>query len=490
MSTILAFLICIIGIATLAYLNRDSSLRNSRALWLPVIWLYIAGSRAVSEWLGVARGGNSGRLASTLDGSPLDAGIYGALMVLGIIVLYFRRDRTIAVLKSSGPVLIYFAYCLISIAWSPIQGPAFKRWIKDIGDLTMVLLIVTDLHPLTALRRLYFRVGIILLPFSVFLIRYTDMGRAFEPMGAPMNTGVTTNKNTLGLVVFLISIGVLWHVRALLRDKKAPNRTRRLVAQIALLCFGVMLLEMAHCATAVACFVIGGGLMLATGMRTIRTQPRRVNALCLGIIFAASLLVLSGGASLVTSALGRHSDLTGRTEIWTGVIASSGNPLIGSGFESFWNTRSNIVAQNLPEIYDVDNLNSAHNGYLEVWLNLGWIGVCLIASIIIFGYRRACKAFQRDQEIGGLLLAYIATGTFYSITEAGFRVLTPSWIFLLLAVVSASGITAGIIKGKGRKVRVPSVAQRAELLEAETNAAYAARYGGSELETSRANKFC
>jgi O-antigen ligase len=215
-----------------------------------------------------------------------------------------------------------------------------------------------------------------------------------------------------------------------------------------------------------------------------------VNALCLGIIFAASLLVLSGGASLVTSALGRHSDLTGRTEIWTGVIASSGNPLIGSGFESFWNTRSNIVAQNLPEIYDVDNLNSAHNGYLEVWLNLGWIGVCLIASIIIFGYRRACKAFQRDQEIGGLLLAYIATGTFYSITEAGFRVLTPSWIFLLLAVVSASGITAGIIKGKGRKVRVPSVAQRAELLEAETNAAYAARYGGSELETSRANKFC
>jgi O-antigen ligase len=228
--------------------------------------------------------------------------------------------------------------------------------------------------------------------------------------------------------------------------------------------------------------------MLATGLRSIRTQPRRVNALCLGIILVGGLLVLSGGAKIVTSALGRHSDLTGRTEIWKGVIASSGNPIIGSGFESFWNTSSTIVAQNLPEIYDVDNLNSAHNGYLEVWLNLGWIGVFLIASIIIFGYRRACKAFQRDQEIGSLILAYIATGAFYSITEAGFRVLTPSWIFLLLAVVSASGITAGIIKRKGGKAVVSKQMQRPELLESERNAAYAARYGAPHFETSRANE--
>jgi exopolysaccharide production protein ExoQ len=486
MGTLLAFIISGIGIVGLVYLNRDASLRNSKALWLPVIWLCIAGSRSVSEWLGVARGTASSRLASTLDGSPLDAGIYGALLAIGVVVLYFRRDKTLAVLKSSGPVLFYFAYCLISIAWSPIQGPALKRWIKDIGDLVMVLVIVTDIHPLTALRRLYFRVGVILLPCSILLIRYTDMGRAFEPEGAPMNTGVTTNKNTLGLVVFLISLGLLWQVRALWKDKKAPNRTRRLVAQITLLLFGIALLQMAHCATAVACFLIGGGLMFATSLRAIRIQPRKVNALCLGIISVAALLVLSGGAKLVTSALGRHSDLTGRTEIWKGVIESSGNPLIGAGFESFWNTRSEIVAEHLPEIYDVDNLNSAHNGYLEVWLNLGWIGVLLIASIIVFGYRRACRAFQRDQEIGSLILAYIATGTFYSITEAGFRVLTPSWIFLLLAVVSASGITAGIIKGKGRKVPVSK--RRPEAFEVEMNSVYAARYGASQLELSRANE--
>ena len=46
------------------------------------------------------------------------------------------------------------------------------------------------------------------------------------------------------------------------------------------------------------------------------------------------------------------------------------------------------------------------------------------------------------------MLAYVTTATFYSITEAGFRVLTPSWIFLLLAVVGSSGVSAGLFGGR------------------------------------------
>jgi hypothetical protein len=47
-----------------------------------------------------------------------------------------------------------------------------------------------------------------------------------------------------------------------------------------------------------------------------------------------------------------------------------------------------------------------------------------------------------------LLLAYVATGIFYSVTEVGFRVLTPSWIFLLIAVVGASSVAGGLIAGE------------------------------------------
>jgi len=445
MNAPLAFLIFSLGIAVLFYLDRDKSVQTSKGLWLPVIWIWIAGSRAVSAWF-PAGSESAGNLAATLDGSPMDAVIFEGLIIAGLIVLYRRKNRAMTLLKASGPVLIYFLYCLVSTAWSPIHGPAFKRWIKDFGDLVMVLLIVTETQPIEALRRLYSRVGFILLPFSIPLIKYTSLGCSYDEYG-PTNTGVTTNKNTLGLIVFVVSLGALWNMRALLTDKKARYRTRRLVAQGTLLISGIVLLQMAHCATAIACFVLGSGLMLATNLRTIGNRPGRVHALCLGIILLGGVTMLFGGESIVTSALGRNSDLTGRTDIWKASIAAADSPVFGTGFESFWNTNVEKVALGLPGFWGptVHNLVSAHNGYIEVYLDLGWVGLCLIVLIMVTGYRHAIKFFRRDPQSASLILAYIATSAFYSITEVGFRVLTPSWIFLLLAVVSASGFSAGLI---------------------------------------------
>src|SRR5208282_5223621 len=134
-----------------------------------------------------------------------------------------------------------------------------------------------------------------------------------------------------------------------------------------------------------------------------------------------------GGESIVTGALGRRADL-GRADIWKASIAASDNPVFGTGFESFWNTNVEKVAAGLRgyQATTVHNLVSAHNGYIEVYLDLGWVGVCLIALILVSGYRHAIKTFQRNPEVGSLILAYIATCAFYSISEVGFRVLTPS----------------------------------------------------------------
>jgi exopolysaccharide production protein ExoQ len=441
----LAFLICSAGVVGLFFLNRDDSVRNSTALWLPVIWLWIVGSRPVSVWFGLG-GGDAEGLASTVEGSPVDAAVFAALILAGIVVLFSRKSKTSALLKVSGPILIYFLYCLVSVAWSPIPGPAFKRWTKAVGELVMVLIILTDGRPVEALQRLYSRVGFILFPLSVVLIRYTDLGRGYDPSGEPMNIGVTTTKNELGLIVFVISLGALWNVRSLLIHKDERHRGRRLAAQFTFLAFGLVLLEMAHSATSVACFILGAGLVLVTGLRAFRNRPSRVGMLCLVVILAGGLTMFFGGASYYSSALGRGNGLSGRTDIWAAVISAAGNPVIGTGFESFWNANVQKVNRSLhlAGFLDMSNLVSAHNGYLEVYVDLGSVGVCLVALILISGYRRAIKAFQYDPELASLMLAYLTTGTFYSITEAGFRMMAPSWTFLLLAVVSASGIAAGI----------------------------------------------
>ena len=189
-----AALLCGIGIAGLFYLDRDKSISNSKALWLPVAWLLVVGSRPVSFWLGINQG-QVDAYQQQLDGSPFDAAFFGVLVAAGIIVLLRRRSTTSRFLRASKPILIYFAFCLLSVLWSDFPDVTLKRWFKDVGDLVMVLIVVTDAEPAAALCRFVSRVGFILLPASVLLIKYFgDLGRGYDPDGKAMNTGVTTNK--------------------------------------------------------------------------------------------------------------------------------------------------------------------------------------------------------------------------------------------------------------------------------------------------------
>ena len=490
MNPSLATLICACGVAGLFYLGRDNTIRTSKALWIPVIWIWLVGSRPVSVWLGVSpTGGNV-----QLDGSPVDAAIFGILSVAAVGTLIRRNRRTRTLLAANWPILIYFFYCLLSVAWSYYPDVSFKRWIKAIGDVAMVLVIVTDRQPVAAFERLISRVGFLLLPASVLLIKYYgNLGRAYDPSGGLSNTGVTTNKNVLGVVLFVISLGTLWHVITLMRAKGQPKRRRHLLAHIVLLAFGIALLQMANSATSSACFLLGGGLMLATGLRAIRNRPGWVHALCLGIVLAGGLILLFGGESVATGALGRKSNFSGRTEIWAAVIPAVPNSIVGAGFESFWISPCvQNVWRGLVGWWHPEALNEAHDGYIEVYLNLGWIGVCLIALILISGYRLAVAAYRLNPSVGGLMLAYIVALAVYSITEAGFRALALSWIFLLLAVVSASGVVAGLFGGETRKVPTSrgglegGSAGDDELIP-EGQTVFAARLGLPQFEITRAN---
>jgi O-antigen ligase len=441
MNPTLASLICACGIAGLFFLNRDNSIRTSKALWLPVVWLWIVGSRPVSAWLGVSAPSGTD---VQMDGSPLDGLVFGILLAAALAVLIHRGGRTRTFLAANWPILIYFSYCLVSTLWSDFPGIAFKRWFKAIGDLAMILIIVTDAQPVAALGRVLSRTGFLLLPTSVLLIKYYDyFGRGYSPDGGQMNTGVTTNKNSLGIIVLVISLGVLWRVLTLLRARGEPNRGRRLLAQGILLAFGVVLLGMANSATSLACFILGTTLIVGTRLPVIRRSPGAVHALVAMIVLAGALTMLFGGKADVVHALGRQTSLTGRTEIWAAVIPAVPNALVGAGFESFW-ISSNVekVWRSLSGWYNARGLNEAHNGYIEVYLNLGWVGVCLVSLILISGYRRAVAAFRVEPAMGGLMLAYITVAALYSVTEAGFRMLGATWIFLLFAVVASSRITS------------------------------------------------
>lgn len=177
----IAAAICIVGILGLFWLDRDEKVRTSLALWIPVIWLALACSRSAAEWLGMSP------LESTeqvLEGSPFDRLVWGALLVLGIIVLISRHRGNAKLLEMNGPVLLFFLYCAMSIIWSDYPAVAFKRWIKALGDLVMILVVLSDHEPLAAFKRYLARPTFVLIPLSILFIKYYPaLGTAYSPWG-------------------------------------------------------------------------------------------------------------------------------------------------------------------------------------------------------------------------------------------------------------------------------------------------------------------
>ena len=112
MNPLVATCLCACGVAGLYYSYRDKSVRTSKALWLPTIWIAIVGSRSVSEWLSMG----PSRAAAQRDGSPVDAAIYGILLAAAVGVLIFRSNRTQVFLLANWPIVLYFFYCLVSIS--------------------------------------------------------------------------------------------------------------------------------------------------------------------------------------------------------------------------------------------------------------------------------------------------------------------------------------------------------------------------------------
>lgn len=416
----------------LFFLAWEKPQRTAKALWIPVIWLLLVGSRPVSLWLHITR-------AITYqdrytEGSPLDATIYGLLILAAALVLNKRAAVVKQYLKINLPMILFFGYCAVSVTWSDAPGIAVKRWIKAIGDVLMIMVVLTDPEPALALRRLFARMGFVLLPLSVLLIEfYPSMGSSYDPSDrVTMYTGVTTFKNTLGVVCLFAGLGALWSLIGAYRNRELENRPRHLLAQGVVVAMAVWLIVKADSMTSLSCFALAGAVMAGSAMpRLSRSRGALMGMVC-GAVGISLFALFMDSAGILVHSLGRNATLTGRTHIWAAVLAQHTNPLIGTGFESFW------MGDRLQSVGDMSQqgIEEAHNGYLEVYGNLGWLGLSLLGLMIVSGYRNVMALFRWDAQAGRLRLALFTAALIYSFTEAGFRMMSPPWIGFLLAAIA------------------------------------------------------
>ena len=113
-------------------------------------------------------------------------------------------------------------------------------------------------------------------------------------------------------------------------------------------------------------------------------KPALVHSAVLAVLgIAVTALFFDPGGGMVAD-VGKGPDASpdGRT-IWDMALSLHTNPWIGTGFESFWLGQTTKAMRT--SISPISHINEAHNGYLEVYLNLGWAGICFIVLLLVTG---------------------------------------------------------------------------------------------------------
>ena len=406
-------------IVLVALVRYDSSRESSPSLvlWIPVIWLCIIGSRLPSQWLGVTPASAS---VASMEGSGLDRAIFLALTGLALFIVAVRRLDWFGLLSRNLAVTLFLLFALLSVSWSDYPFITFKRWIRDLGTYVMLALILSEPRKLNAISTVIRRVSYVLVILSIILIKYYPAsGVLYDPWsGAPEYAGATTSKNMLGAACLISGLYFFSDTLSRWRERRVPRQRRPVYVNILVLLLTFWLLNLSNSATSKACLVIGFALILLYRSGWAKTYPRMVTA-AFPILLVTYGLVdswfdLSG---ILAGFLGRDSTFHGRTGIWSALLDIQTHPLIGVGYQSFWlGDRMAAVLSSLGTAW----LNEAHNGYLEIYLSLGVIGVALVAGIVVSSYRTLIGRLAALPAFASFGLALCSIMLIYNLSESAF----------------------------------------------------------------------
>ena len=283
----------------------------------------------------------------------------------------------------------------VSLAWSAYPGASAigitLQWITTITALFLALCLTwaellrtlaVALRWILGLSILFEVVVAVFIGHAVlpFWVEYSGKipaafywSRGLLLDGGPIE-GIVASRNLLGfiallaLIVFAVQLvagtvsrgwGITWVVVAL-----------------------VMLWLTRSATVSVALLAVAVALAFTLWARRLPPLGRRPLYLTAAGVLAAAVVGLVAFSPALLTLLGKSEDLTGRFDIWGRVIGLAGErPVVGWGWVSYW----------APWVEPFDGLAvrkgvqylQAHNAWLDVWLQLGILGLLVFGALAV-----------------------------------------------------------------------------------------------------------
>lgn len=208
-------------------------------------------------------------------------------------------------------------------------------------------------------------------------------GLLFE--GGPIQ-GFVGNRNPYGAIAMALAIVTL----VLMFEQ----RIGRIEAYVTLGAAGLVhLLTMSATVTASAVY-LAALTVAALVIRRVRLRTKRILSFATLAVSAVGGVLTLKYRENIFSLLGRDSDLTSRTEIWDDVVSFAQERPDGWGFVGYWPIWQYPYSEIGTGVEWVRPTH-AHNAFLDVWLQLGLIGLVLLAGMLVLLFGSAWRLVER-----------------------------------------------------------------------------------------------
>lgn len=313
----------------------------------------------------------------------IDAVIY----IFGSILLLMRWRRVLRAARRIWPLPALAIFACLSTIWSVQPAVTLRRSVLLLAA-TMFAIYIGERYSIKAFAHLLARtlclmmLMIILLYFVApeYVVDRAAYGGAWK--------GLSAYKNTFGehmAVALLLLVLVRFHRFFWLRYL------------FILLAAGLLLLS--RSATAVICGVLG--LAAIPMWRLLRSRQRLLVGILVTMAFSLGIYWLLTFPGFIFQVLGRDPTLTGRTHLWALLFPIMANhPIVGYGYSAFW---TGLKAEVLAVWIGAGRLVPvADNGYIDLCLSLGLVGVGLFLYMFVGAFRRAIEYIRSEPGFIGL----------------------------------------------------------------------------------------
>lgn len=356
-------------------------------------------------------GGNDGDIVKQL----VFLALYGWWTAMLVV-----RFGTFGTWRLARLAWIVVAIAAASVLWSVDPALSARRAVAFAGTTAFGIYLGAMWQP-RSIVRLFVVTGIIAaLASAAVALTLPDLGARFDGRGVAWN-GVFGHKNELGRFMAWTTFAA-----AVLAAGRARSTDRWLAGAAVLAAAPLLLMSASRTAlvVALAMLAIPALLVLAASFGR-RGAPALASAVTLGLATATLLGgIAAANWTTVTGALGRDATLTGRTFIWSAVNDAIGDrPLFGYGYSAFWggpSSPAHEVWERTGRVLDGLRVTHAHNGFLDVILEIGLVGVAafvvLLVSLLAWSWRRVLGSPMQAGSLlpFGMLMFVLAYNTIES----------------------------------------------------------------------------